>query len=74
MAMPDFSTMTDDDLTKVAQKANNEQSRRAILKSAPSQAISACFQYQQAGGDPADIVVAVQDWVSKNSVMKAAKV
>lgn len=68
MALPIDPVAEDDEtLAAVVTACQAEQARRASLRSAPSQAVTACWQYKAAGGDPRDIVDLVQAWINEQA-------
>jgi len=63
----DPTKFTNDEMSAMRDAMSQETDRRAQLASAPQTAVTACWQYQAAGGDPNDILEAVQDWISKRA-------
>lgn len=59
----DIQGLSDDDLAALQSACLSESSRRAALKSLPTQAVSVAYQYKRLGGDPAIMVAAVQSWI-----------
>lgn len=62
----DPATLDDATLSALQQAVSAEANRRAQLASAPNSATTACWQYKMAGGDPHDVLAAVQGWLTAN--------
>lgn len=65
-AQPDLSSISDDELQSTVDSYSQEIDRRQVLKDLPSRVQTSCWQYKQAGGDPADLVKSMNDWISAN--------
>ena len=63
----DPTSLDDAPLKALSAALDSEQSRRDQLNNAAGQAASVCWQYKTAGGDPNDILAAVQAWITANS-------
>jgi hypothetical protein len=55
----DLTTYSDDDLAALRTEVNNETVRRAQLRAMPDQIRQNATDYKAMGGDPADLIAAI---------------
>lgn len=55
----DFNTLTDEQIGIIQREATEEQNRRAVLSGIPLQIAELAAQYRDGGGDPADLIEAL---------------
>lgn len=68
MADLPFNPSDEDDatLTAIRTAADAEISRRSAIRNLCAQAVANTQQYKAAGGDPHDILTAIQQWITEN--------
>ena len=63
----DISNFTDEELQSLRASIDNETSNRQIRSTLPNQVATLCYSYKSAGGNPSDILNAIQDWISSQT-------
>lgn len=61
--VPDPEAMTNEQVSALRDACDLTMARRSQLKNLPLQAVSCASQYRSYGGNPADIITAVQAWI-----------
>lgn len=61
----DVTTLTPEVRQALQTACANESSRQATLSAMPTQAVTCAYNYKNAGGDPNDVLQAVQNWIAQ---------